>query len=68
MFELEDGFDEIEKEVAQLKQKLEPKEKLPWWERIAGSFNRDAAYEEAMRLGAEYRRSKDWKNGSEKAD
>ena len=68
MSELEDRVDEIEKEIAQLKQKLEQKEKLPWWERIAGSFDGDAAYEEAMKLGAEYRRSNDGKNGNEKAD
>ncbi len=29
----------------------------PWWERIRGTFKDDPAYEEAMRLGREYRES-----------
>ena len=29
----------------------------PWWEQIAGTFVGDPAYEEAMRLGRDYRRS-----------
>jgi hypothetical protein len=29
----------------------------PWWEKIAGSFANDPAFEEAMRLGREWRES-----------
>ncbi len=27
----------------------------PWWEQIAGTFTNDSAYDEAMKLGREYR-------------
>lgn len=30
-------------------------DKKPWWERRFGAFKDDPMYEEAMRLGAEYR-------------
>ena len=30
---------------------------VPWWEQIAGVFGGDAAFDQAMRLGKEYRRS-----------
>lgn len=40
----------------QLEEKVEPPFK-PWWERIAGTFADSPAYEEAMRLGREYRES-----------
>ena len=29
----------------------------PWWEQIAGVFGGDAPFDQAMRLGREYRRS-----------
>ena len=29
----------------------------PWWDKIAGTFANDSIYEEAMRLGREYRES-----------
>ena len=32
-------------------------EEKPWWERIFGTFKDDPMFEEAMRLGEEYRRS-----------
>jgi hypothetical protein len=28
---------------------------IPWWEKIAGTFEDDEAYDEAMRLGREWR-------------
>ena len=57
----------LEERVAALETKLEhlehqrnihssPDDK-PWWERIRGTFQNDFAYEEAMRLGREYRES-----------
>jgi hypothetical protein len=49
----------LEGEVARLKQHLSPapQAQLPWWERIYGAFENDPAYDEAMRLGREYRES-----------
>ena len=32
-------------------------EEMPWWERIFGTFKDDPMFEEAMRLGEEWRRS-----------
>ncbi len=57
--EVEERLAVLEKEVAVLKQKIEKEEKakLPWWEQIAGTFANDPIYDEAMRLGREYRLS-----------
>lgn len=55
--ELEKRISVLEKEVALLKEKAEQdnKPKKPWWEEIAGTFADDPMYDEAMRLGREYR-------------
>ena len=55
--ELETRISVLEKEVAFLKQKMEKEEKAkePWWKQRIGVFADDPAYEEAMRLGREYR-------------
>ena len=57
--ELENRISVLEKEVAFLKQKIEKDEKPkePWWKQIAGTFADDPIYDEAMRLGREYRLS-----------
>jgi hypothetical protein len=49
----------LEAEVARLKAKVEgAHEKAePWWKAIWGTFAGDPAFEEAMRLGREYRES-----------
>ena len=48
----------LEDEVARLKHKLEPDSApTPWWEKIAGTFADNSAYDEAMQLGQEYRES-----------
>lgn len=48
----------LEAEVARLKKKVESDlSSRPWWEKIAGTFADDPAYDEAMRLGREYRES-----------
>lgn len=57
----------LEERVAALETKLERLEQQkknhdlhddrPWWERIRGTFQDDPAYDEAMRLGREYRES-----------
>ena len=57
--ELELRVANLEIEMAQVKQKLgavtEPAR--PWWQEIYGTFANDPLYEEAMRLGREYRES-----------
>ena len=57
--ELEARVAALEVEMAQLKQKLDTvtKPAKPWWEEIYGTFADDPIYEEAMRLGREYRES-----------
>jgi hypothetical protein len=50
----------LEAEVARLRKSVEgqaAKEEDPWWKQIWGSFANDPMYEEAMRLGREYRES-----------
>ena len=55
--EIEIRVSALESEIATLKQKLAKLEKTPtaWWQQISGTFADDADYEEAMRLGREYR-------------
>jgi hypothetical protein len=68
--ELENRIAVLEKEVALLKQKIvkEEKPKEHWWKEIAGTFANDPMYDEAMRLGREYRLSQreDYDNDEEK--
>ena len=49
----------LETEVALLKKRIEATEKPgdPWLEKVWGAFANDPAFEEAMRLGREYRES-----------
>lgn len=49
----------LEEEMARLKSKVEGMETAPkpWWERIAGTFENDPVYAEAMKLGRQYRNS-----------
>ena len=48
----------LEGELARLRDKLEAAEAAkPWWERIAGTFEKDPVYEQAMKMGREYRKS-----------
>ncbi len=56
--ELESRLAQLEQEVARLRAKIEGNAPpVPWWERIAGTFDNDPMYEEAMKLGREYRES-----------
>ena len=55
---LEQRMAELEKEVESLRKKVEDLVgSKPWWERIAGTFEKDPIYERAMKLGREYRRA-----------
>ena len=55
--EIETKFKVLETELALLKQKVQEieKPKEAWWNNIPNVFNNNPAYEEAMRLGREYR-------------
>ncbi|MGJ3245049.1 MAG: hypothetical protein ACFE0I_03120 [Elainellaceae cyanobacterium] len=56
--QLEERVAYLEAEVARLKNKVENGVSArPWWEQIVGTFADNAAYDEAMRLGREYRDS-----------
>ena len=57
--ELEAKVVALEKEIAELRTQLNhaPKPKEPWWVTEAGKYANDPAYDEAMRLGSEYRES-----------
>jgi hypothetical protein len=57
---IEQRVTELEKQLAQIKQQLSASAQpsgVPWWEKIAGTFADSEEYEEAMRLGREYRES-----------
>ena len=56
---LEERVAVLETEVARLKRERQsgPDTISPWWERRFGAFRDNPMYDEAMRLGAEYRRS-----------
>ena len=56
--QLEERVAFLEAEVERLKVKIDsPLSSQPWWEKIAGTFSEDSAYDEAMKLGREYRES-----------
>lgn len=56
---LEARIANLEAELAQIKQLLTvPFQKQePWWLKVAGSFENDPTFEEATRLGQEWRKS-----------
>ena len=57
--QLEQRVRDLEGQVARLKAELEEIRgpQVPWWQKIAGSFADDPAFDEAMRLGREWRES-----------
>lgn len=57
---LEERVTAVETELARLKELMErdaPEPAVPWWKRISGVYRDDSEFEEAMRLGREYRES-----------
>lgn len=58
--EMEKRIEILEAEVALLKSKVEKNgnsAEVPWWKQRIGIFADNPAYDEAMRLGREYRLS-----------
>jgi hypothetical protein len=49
----------LEKELVRVKQSLAESlmKKEPWWLKVAGSFEDDPTFDEAVRLGQEWRKS-----------
>ncbi|WP_271254138.1 hypothetical protein [Pseudanabaena sp. Chao 1811] len=51
----------LETELAQMRQMLSVfvfvQKKTPWWLKVAGSFENDPTFDEANRLGQEWRKS-----------
>jgi len=59
-FTLEERVAELEAEVEQLKQQREmdkSDDTVPWWKKIVGVYQNDPEFEEAVRLGREWRES-----------
>lgn len=55
---LERRMADLEKEVESLRKRVEELTgSKPWWETISGSFEGDAVYAQAMKLGRQYRRA-----------
>jgi hypothetical protein len=56
----------LEAEVARLKAKIAdgPATNKPWWDQIWGAFAGDTAFQEAMRLGRQYRQAQRQKGAS----
>lgn len=48
----------LEQELVQMKQIINtPKRNEPWWLKVVGTFENDPTFDEAERLGKEWRRS-----------
>jgi hypothetical protein len=54
---LERRVAQLEREFSLLKSHITEPVDQPWWERIAGRFENDQAFDEIVRLGREYRDS-----------
>jgi hypothetical protein len=55
---LEERVSELERKMARLLAERQGEQNmLPWWKKIVGKYKDDPEFEEAMRLGREYRES-----------
>ena len=54
---LEKRVSQLERDVSLLKSQAAPGSEQPWWQRIAGRFENDQAFDEIVRLGRDYRES-----------
>jgi hypothetical protein len=57
---LEERVTALEAELTQMKQMLSSPHQgeSPWWMKVAGSFENDPTFDEAVRLGQEWRKAK----------
>ncbi len=57
--QLEEKVISLEQEMNQVKKilSIDVKKSVPWWEEIAGTFENNLAFEEAIELGNQYRQS-----------
>jgi hypothetical protein len=59
--QLENRVSTLETELAQMKKLLtdliQPEPPSPWWLQVAGSFENDPDFDEAVRLGQEWRKT-----------
>ena len=59
--QLENRVATLETELAQMKKLLanflQPEPPSPWWLQVAGSFEHDPDFDEAVRLGQEWRKT-----------
>jgi hypothetical protein len=64
--QLEERLVHLEQELGQVKRLLQqslqqspigPQPEQPWWEKIAGTFPDDAAFDDAEEIGREWRRT-----------
>lgn len=59
--QLEARVANLEAELVQMKQLIssfqQPETASPWWMQVAGSFENDPTFDEAVRLGKEWRKS-----------
>jgi hypothetical protein len=59
--QLEARVANLEAELAQMKQLIlsfhQPENGSPWWLRVVGSFENDPDFDEAVRLGQEWRKA-----------
>jgi hypothetical protein len=56
---LESRVSTLETEIVQMRQMLSAfaHKKTPWWLKVSGSFENDPSFDEATRLGQEWRKS-----------
>ncbi len=56
---LEERVSLLEEKIKKLKTLLDnnPNINMPWWEKIAGTFENSLGFETAMKLGNEYRQN-----------
>jgi hypothetical protein len=54
---LEQRVSTLESELRELRERLGEEHNQPWWRKITGIFKDDPDFDEAMRLGREYRLS-----------
>ena len=64
---LEQRLAELEEKVASLLRERQETAQELWWERIRGTFKDDPMYDEAMRLGREWREAQPFAEGEKEA-